>query len=135
MLGSVYVGSMSPSPAPGPQKVNLEEKFGRFQETWTPKIVGEVNDFHVKVVKVHGSFVWHRHEKEDELFLVTRGRLTVRFRDHEVSLSPGELVIVPRGVEHMPVAEEEAHVLLLEPKSTVNTGDAAGNRTVTPEWI
>jgi mannose-6-phosphate isomerase-like protein (cupin superfamily) len=114
-----------------PQLTGLQNKA----EQWTPKIVGEVNDFHVKLVKVQGSFEWHRHEKEDELFLVTKGRMTVRLRDRDISLEEGELVVVPRGVEHMPVAREEAWVVLLEPKSTVNTGDTGGNRTVSPEWI
>jgi mannose-6-phosphate isomerase-like protein (cupin superfamily) len=122
------------SPVP-PEKVNLKEKFGKFDDLWQPKIVAELNDHHVKIVKVSGSFVWHRHEAEDELFLVTEGRLTVQFRDREVVLVPGELLVVPRGVEHRPVAEEVTHVLLLEPKTTVNTGSAAGDRTVDPEWI
>jgi mannose-6-phosphate isomerase-like protein (cupin superfamily) len=118
-----------------PIKVNLTEKFGRFREHWKPKIVGEVNDFHVKIVKLQGSFEWHRHEKEDELFLVTKGRMTVRLRDRDIPLEEGEFVVVPRGMEHMPVAPEEAWVVLLEPKSTVNTGDAGGERTVAPEWV
>jgi quercetin dioxygenase-like cupin family protein len=126
---------MSEPHARPPVKVNLAEKFALFDERWSPKIVGEVNDFLVKVVKVQGTFEWHRHETEDELFLVTKGRLTVRLRDREIALSEGEFVVVPRGVEHMPVASEEAWVVLLEPKSTVNTGDAGGERTVAPEWL
>jgi mannose-6-phosphate isomerase-like protein (cupin superfamily) len=117
------------------EKVNLAEKFAKVREAWKPKIVGEVNDLHVKVVKLEGEFVWHRHEREDELFLVTRGRLTVQLRDREVRLAAGEFFVVPRGVEHRPVAAEGAEVVLLEPKATVNTGDAAGERTVAPEWI
>lgn len=120
---------------PAPEKVNLAEKFGRFSEPWRPKIVGEVNDFYLKLVKFQGEFVWHRHETEDELFLVTRGGFTVRLRDRDVPLKEGEFFIVPHGVEHMPVAPEETHVLLLERKTTVNTGDAGGARTVAPEWI
>lgn len=115
--------------------MNLNEKFGRFSEHWKPKIVGEVNDFYLKLVKFQGEFLWHRHEAEDELFLVARGAFTVRLRDREVRLREGEFFVVPRGVEHMPVAQEEAHVVLLERKSTVNTGDAGGERTVPPEWI
>lgn len=111
------------------QKVNLQEKFGVFQELWDPKIVGQVNDSHVKLVKVKGEFEWHRHEREDELFLVVEGRMTVQLRDHDVPLAEGEFVIVPRGVEHRSVAVEEAHVLLIEPVSTVNTGDMRDART------
>ncbi|MCE9574016.1 MAG: cupin domain-containing protein [Deltaproteobacteria bacterium] len=111
--------------------VNLAETFARFSDHWSPKIVGELNDCHVKLVKLVGEFVWHAHAAEDELFLVIAGTLRMRFRDREEIVRPGEFVIVPRGVEHMPVADEETHVLLLEPKSTVNTGDAGGARTVT----
>lgn len=117
------------------EKVNLAEKFGRFSEPWKPKIVGEVNDFYIKLVKLRGDFLWHRHETEDEFFLVTKGGFTLRMRDRDVPLKEGEFFVVPRGVEHMPVAPEEAHVVLLERKSTVNTGDAGGERTVAPEWI
>src|SRR5258705_10617289 len=104
-------------------KVNLAQKFGRFQEVYQPKIAGELNDSYVKLVKVKGEFVWHQHEAEDEMFLVVRGRLTIRLRDGNVTLEPGEFLIVPRGVEHCPVAAEETHIVLLEPKSTLNTGD------------
>ena len=113
------------------EKVNLSEKFGLFQDLWSPKVAGDVNDFQVKLVKLKGEFVWHRHEAEDELFLVVRGALTIRLRDRDISLAEGEFVIIPRGVEHLPVAEDEAHVLLLEPKSVVNTGDVRNERTVT----
>jgi mannose-6-phosphate isomerase-like protein (cupin superfamily) len=112
------------------EKVNLSEKFALFTEPWKPKIVGEVNDCQVKLVKILGEFLWHKHESEDELFLTIRGRLTIRFRDRDVVLNPGEFVVVPRGVEHLPVAEEEAHVLLFEPSSTLNTGNVVGERTV-----
>ncbi|HYB53382.1 MAG TPA: cupin domain-containing protein [Thermoanaerobaculia bacterium] len=112
------------------QKVNLAQKFALFEEPFSPKIVGEVNDCYVKAVKVLGPFVWHQHEREDELFLVVKGRLTIRFRDRDVTLEPGEFVVVPRGVEHMPVAEEEAHVVLLEPKTTRNTGNVVNERTL-----
>jgi mannose-6-phosphate isomerase-like protein (cupin superfamily) len=117
------------------QKVNLSEKLARVQDLWSPKVVGEVNDFHVKLVKLKGEFVWHAHEREDELFLVLEGRLRMQFRDREVALDPGELIIVPRRTEHRPVADGEVHVLLLEPKSTVNTGTAGGERTRGVEWI
>lgn len=112
------------------EKVNLADKFNLFKEHWSPKIAGEVNDSYVKLVKVKGEFVRHRHETEDELFLVIKGRLTIKFRDRDIKLEEGEFIVVPRGVEHMPVAEEEAHVLLLEPKSVLNTGNVRNERTV-----
>jgi mannose-6-phosphate isomerase-like protein (cupin superfamily) len=112
------------------EKVNIAAKFGLFEDYWSPKVAGELNDSYVKLVKLKGEFVWHRHETEDELFLVVKGALTIRLRDGEIHLGEGEFVVIPRGVEHMPVAAEEAHVLLLEPKTTVNTGDAGGERTV-----
>lgn len=117
------------------EKVNLAEKFRLFDEQWRPRIAAEVNDFHVKLVKVQGEFVWHKHEADDELFLVVKGSLTIRLRDGEVVLGEGELAVVPRGIDHLPVAEEEAHVLILEPKTVVNTGDAGGERTVSAEWV
>lgn len=118
------------------EKVNLAEKFKLISEHWSPRIAGEVNDSHVKLVKLKGEFIWHRHEREDEMFLVVKGELTIRFRDSELHLREGEFAIVPRGVEHMPVAEDEAHVLLFEPKSVVNTGDVVNERTVAaPERI
>lgn len=112
------------------EKTDLEQKLSLVQEHWSPKIVGEVNDMHVKLAKLQGEFVWHKHDAEDELFLVLKGRLTMRFRDGETVLDPGQMIIVPKGVEHMPVAEEEAHVLLFEPKTTLNTGDVRNERTV-----
>lgn len=112
------------------QKVNLTEAFGRFSEHWSPRIAGEINDSHVKLVKLKGEFVWHHHDQEDELFLVVRGRLLMRFRDREVWLEPGEFIIVPKGVEHLPVAPDECDVLLLEPKTTLNTGNVVNERTV-----
>ncbi len=113
------------------EKINLHEKLAKFQDLWSPKIVGQVNDFHVKLVKVKGEFEWHHHDGEDELFLVLHGRLTVQLRDRDVALGEGEFVIVPKGVEHRPVAREEAHVLLLEPATTVNTGNVRDDRTRT----
>lgn len=112
------------------EKVNVEEKFARFREHWKPKIIGELNDSYVKAVKVQGEFVWHDHPTEDELFFVVKGRLRIRLRDGEVALDPGEFAIIPHGIEHLPVADEEAHVLLLESKSTVNTGTVLNDRTV-----
>ena len=111
-------------------KVTLSEKFKLFDDLWSPKIVGELNDSYVKLVKLKGEFEWHHHEAEDELFLVVKGRITIRLRDRDIHLEEGEFVIVPRGVEHLPVAEEEAHVLLLEPKTTLNTGNVQSERTV-----
>ena len=113
------------------EKVNLREKFDLFDDYWSPKIVGEINDAHVKAVKLKGEFVWHHHEHEDEMFLVVKGSMVIRFRDRDVRLDAGEFLIVPRGVEHMPVADEEAHVLLFEPKSTLNTGNVRDERTAT----
>jgi mannose-6-phosphate isomerase-like protein (cupin superfamily) len=120
---------MSAAP-PRIAKVSLAAAFERFSEHWQPRIVGEVNDAHVKVVKLQGEFVWHHHAHEDELFLVVSGRLCIRLRDGEVRLEPGEFVVIPRGVEHQPFAEEECHVLLLEPKGTRNTGNVENARTV-----
>lgn len=111
-------------------KVNLAEKLARFSDHWSPRIVGELNGQHVKLVKVSGEFVWHHHEREDELFLVLQGALEIHLRDRVVALDPGELFIVPKGVEHKPVARGEAHVLLLEPASTLNTGNVRSERTV-----
>ena len=116
--------------------VRIADKLALFDEHWSPKIVGELNGQHVKLAKFLGSFVWHRHEEEDELFLVIRGSLEIHFRDRVEHLSEGDFLIVPRGVEHKPVAHEEAHVLLLEPASTLNTGDQRNERTVeAPERI
>ncbi|WP_219662606.1 cupin domain-containing protein [Brevibacillus formosus] len=113
------------------EKVNIAEKFSLFHEYWSPKIAGEINDSYVKLAKFKGEFVWHQHENEDEMFLVVKGKLLIKFRDKDVWLNEGEFLIVPKGVEHMPVAEEEAHVLLLEPKTTLNTGDQVNEKTVT----
>ena len=112
------------------QKVNLAQKLQLFQEHWKPKIVGELNGQMVKLVKFQGPFVWHHHEQEDEMFLVIKGRFRMEFRDRQVWLEEGEFLIVPRGIEHRPVAEEEAHVLLFEPASVLNTGNVTNERTV-----
>jgi len=112
------------------EKVNLAQKLALFSDHYSPKVVGDLNDHQVKLVKLKGEFVWHKHDAEDEMFLVVSGRLTIRFRDGDVDLEPGEMVIVPKGVEHMPVAEEECSVMLIEPATTLNTGNAGGERTV-----
>ena len=111
------------------EKVNLRDKLDLFKEHWSPKIVGELNDQQVKLVKFRGPFVWHHHAHEDELFLVVKGRFRMEFRDRDLWLEEGEFLIVPRGVEHRPVADEEAHVLLFEPASTLNTGNVRNERT------
>jgi mannose-6-phosphate isomerase-like protein (cupin superfamily) len=112
------------------EKVTLTDKFARFTDHWGPKIVGELNGQQVKLVKFQGEFVWHHHADEDELFLVVKGRFRMEFRDQQIGLEEGEFLIVPRGVEHRPVAEEEAHILLFEPASTLNTGNVRNERTV-----
>jgi len=116
-------------------KVNLAQKFGQLAEYWSPRIVGELNDSYVKLAKLKGEFVWHHHEHQDELFLVVKGRLCIRLRDSDPWLEEGELAIIPSGVEHQPVAEEEAWVLLLELKSTVNTGNVRNEQTVRDQWL
>ena len=112
------------------EKVNIEEKLALFDEHWNPKLVGGLNGQYVKLVKFLGEFIWHHHDEEDELFLVVKGRFRMEFRDQNVWIEEGEFVVVPRGVEHRPVAEEEAHVLLFEPASTLNTGNIRNERTV-----
>jgi mannose-6-phosphate isomerase-like protein (cupin superfamily) len=110
-------------------KVNLADKLALFDEPFSPKIVAHLNDYKVAVVKTRGEFVWHKHDDTDDFFLVLSGRLTIQLRDRDIHLSAGELFVVPRGVEHCPRADEEAHVLLIEPRETVNTGDAGGPLT------
>lgn len=110
--------------------VNLDQKFAGFSEHWKPKILGEINDSYIKAVKRRGEFVWHHHDLEDELFLVVKGSLRMKFRDREEIVRAGEFIIVPHGVEHCPASDEETHVLLLEPKSTLNTGNLNNERTV-----
>ena len=115
--------------------IDVAQKFGMFSEYWHPRIAGELNDSYVKLAKLKGEFVWHLHENEDELFWVVKGTLVIKLRDMDITVHPGQFVIIPRGVEHMPVAADEVHVVLLEPKTTVNTGNAANERTVEAEWI
>jgi mannose-6-phosphate isomerase-like protein (cupin superfamily) len=112
------------------EKVNLADKLAHFTDHWSPKIVGELNGQLVKLVKFQGPFVWHHHDHEDELFLAVKGRFRMEFRDRHVWLEEGEFLVVPRGVEHRPVADEEAHVLLFEPASTLNTGNVRNERTL-----
>jgi mannose-6-phosphate isomerase-like protein (cupin superfamily) len=112
------------------EKVNLKEKFASFSEHWSPKVVGELNGQHVRLAKLEGEFVWHQHDDEDELFLIVSGHLELHLRDRIVELDEGEFFIVPRGVEHKPVAAEEVHVMLFEPSATVNTGNVRSERTV-----
>jgi mannose-6-phosphate isomerase-like protein (cupin superfamily) len=112
------------------ETVSLKEKFSRFTEQWKPKILAEVNDCHIKAVKLKGEFVWHHHDHEDELFWVVKGTLRMKFRDRETVIREGEFVVVPRGVEHLPIADEEVYVVLIEPKSTLNTGNITNERTV-----
>lgn len=111
-------------------KVNLEAKFASIDEPWSPHIVGELNGQLVKLAKFKGEFPWHKHDREDELFLVVKGTMLMRLRDREVMVAAGEFIIVPRGVEHQPTAEEEAQVLLFEPATTLNTGDVLNERTI-----
>jgi mannose-6-phosphate isomerase-like protein (cupin superfamily) len=123
-------------PPADPLPINLAGKFGLFADHWSPKIVAALNGQHVKLVKFQGGFVWHHHEHEDELFLVVRGSFRMEFRHSTQVIREGELIVVPRGVEHRPVADEEVCVLLFEPAATVNTGSAGGERTVAqPAWI
>ncbi len=118
------------------KKINLAEKFSLFGETWTPKLVGELNGQHVKLAKIKGEFVWHTHDEADEMFLVIKGSITIQMRDQDVILNAGEFFIVPRGVEHRPSAVDEAHIMLFEPAGTVNTGAVEHAYTVRdPEWI
>ena len=118
-----------------PAKMNLANAFDRIAETWTPKIIGEVNGMHVKLAKLDGPFEWHSHATEDELFLVVAGRLRMEFRDGNRVLDPGEIIVVPHGVEHRPVAEPDCQVLMFEPASTVNTGQVVTDRTRQPDWL
>lgn len=115
--------------------VNLREKLAAISELWSPRIVAALNDYRFKIARVQGAFVWHAHPDTDEAFLVLHGRLRIELRERTVELGPGELFVVPRGVEHRPVAPEECHILMVEPAGTLNTGDAGGGRTVEPVWV
>jgi len=116
--------------------INLSAKLAKFSEHWSPKIVAQMNDYHLKVVKVQGEFIWHDHPETDEVFLVLHGRLEIHFRDGTVTLNEGEMYVVPKGVEHKPVAESECHILLVEPAGTVNTGEVVSEKTAPNDvWI
>ena len=118
------------------RKVNISDKLASFSEHFSPKLVGQVNNFDIKVCKLQGEFIWHHHDAEDEMFLVIKGRLLMQFRDREEWIEPGEFIIVPHGVEHRPVAPEEVHLMLIEPRGTLNTGNVVNERTVaTPQSI
>src|SRR5262245_57593903 len=118
------------------QAISLSEKLSKFSEQWSPKIIAEMNGYQFKVVKVQGEFVWHDHPETDEVFLVIKGKLEIHFRDGIVTLKEGEMYVVPKGVEHKPVAEQECHILLVEPAGTVNTGDVVSERTAANDvWI
>jgi mannose-6-phosphate isomerase-like protein (cupin superfamily) len=111
------------------EKINLEQKYSLFREFWSPKIVGELNDSYIKLAKLKGEFDWHHHDQEDELFFIVKGELTIKFRDREVSVGAGELIVIPRGVDHLPVAVDEVWVMLIEPKGTLNTGNVITAKT------
>ncbi|MBN1681176.1 MAG: cupin domain-containing protein [Anaerolineae bacterium] len=118
------------------EAVNIAQKLAKFDEHWSPRIAGELNDCYIKLARIKGEFVWHHHDDEDELFLVIKGRLTMKLRDGDVEVGEGEFIIVPKGVEHKPVAEDECHIMLLEPKTTLHTGNVESERTVTDQpWV
>ena len=122
--------------APNYQAINLQKKLGLFAEKWQPKVIAEMNDYQFKVAKVQGDFIWHDHQDTDEMFLVIDGTLRIDFRDGAVTLGPGEMFVVPKGVEHKPYAENEVHLMLIEPRGVLNTGHAGGERTATNDvWI
>jgi len=112
------------------EKIVLSQKFSLFSEHWSPKIVGELNNSHIKLAKLKGEFVWHHHDDEDELFFIVKGKLLIKFKDKDVLLNEGEFIVIPKGVEHLPVADQEVHVMLIEPKTTLNTGNVVNERTV-----
>ena len=117
-------------------KVNLKDKLKKFDQLWSPKIIGEMNELYIKVAKLKGEFVWHHHDNEDELFYVVKGKLVIKLRNKDIELEEGEFFIIPKGIEHLPVAGEEVHVMLFEPKSTLNTGNLRNERTQDNlDWI
>ena len=115
--------------------INFKDKFSKFSDQWSPKIIAQMNDYHFKLVRVEGDFRWHDHKNTDEVFIVLKGELRIDFRDGSVTLKEGEMVVVPKGVEHKPFAAKECKILLVEPAGTVNTGDAGGSQTAQDEWI
>jgi len=118
------------------QQINFQEKLTKFSEHWSPRIIAQMNDYHFKIVKIEGEFVWHDHPETDEVFIILKGQLEIQFRDGKVILKEGEMFVVPKGLEHKPVAEQECHILLVEPAGTVNTGDVVNERTAANDvWI
>jgi len=118
------------------EKINLKEKFSLINEQWSPKIVAELNDSYVKIAKIQGEFTWHKHDKEDEMFFLSEGSMEIHFRDRVIALEPGEIIVVPKGVEHKPVCKDEAKIMMIEKKSTINTGDVINEKTKKDiEWI
>ena len=116
--------------------VNFQEKLALIQEQWSPRIVGQVNDYHLKIAKIQGEFVWHSHAETDEVFIILDGEMEIHLRDSVIPIKTGEMYVIPKGVEHKPVAESECSILLVEPAGTLNTGDAGGDHTVeNPEWV
>ena len=136
-LGDLWIGRGSSAFLEATMnKINVNDKFNLFNEHWQPKVIAELNGQAVKLAKVKGEFIWHHHDNEDELFFVVKGQLTMKFRDKDVSLTAGEMIVVPKGVEHMPVADDEVWLMLFEPKQTLNTGNVENERTVEePERI
>jgi mannose-6-phosphate isomerase-like protein (cupin superfamily) len=119
-----------------PSRIDIAQKFSLFSEKWSPRVVAELNDYQVKLARLEGEFVWHRHDDTDELFYIVAGELVIEFRDHSERLSAGEMLVVPKGVEHRPVAAAECQVMIIEPRGVVNTGDAGGDRTAPNDvWI
>jgi mannose-6-phosphate isomerase-like protein (cupin superfamily) len=118
------------------QSINFQDKFSKFSEHWSPRIIAQMNDYHFKIAKIEGEFVWHGHTETDEVFIVLKGQLKIQFRDGHVILNEGEMFVVPKGLEHKPIAAQECHILLVEPVGTVNTGDVVNERTVANDvWI
>lgn len=115
--------------------INLESKLAKITEFWSPKVIAKMNNYHFKIAKVHGEFVWHSHAETDEAFIILDGELTIEMRDGQVTIKKGEMFIVPQGIEHRPVAKTECHLMLVEPVDTINTGDAGGKLTVDEEWL
>ena len=116
--------------------INIQEKFAKFDEHWSPKVIAQMNDYHIKIAKIQGEFVWHSHPETDEVFIVVQGEMQIAFRDGTAALKEGEMLVVPKGVEHKPIAEKECHILMVEPAGTLNTGDAGGDLTVEEvEWV
>jgi mannose-6-phosphate isomerase-like protein (cupin superfamily) len=118
------------------QPINIEQKLAKFSEQWSPKIIAQMNDYHFKIAKLQGEFIWHDHPETDEVFLVLKGQLEIQLRDGNIVLSEGEMFVVPKGVEHKPIAQHECHIMLVEPAGTLNTGDVVNERTAANDvWI